>query len=476
MTRPDGRPHPPDPHTDQSPADHRFRTSPRREKTPMKNARPALVGGSAAALALLLAACGGGGAGDQPADGREVAQAADVAECSPDGMTINVAYNSLAENSMPVAVEAMESRYPGLSIEGTPAASTAYEELTQQIVADIAVGNRPDVIMTGLGQMQFWVDTYDPVPFDTDSLPETYQTQFLGAGTVKDGTTYVAPAQISAPVMAVNQTLLDEAGAGQAEDITTYDELLEVAQQVTDHTGEPSVSIAPSGLPEWFTQGLLQNSGATLANEDGTAAFGDEDGIAALDIWSQLGQRGLEAGIADSTQAVDQFNTGTLPFAMITTSTIVAIEQGLGDEFEWMPIKLPSVDGTTDRALPAGGNGYMVLSDDPCRAAYSQELIGELFTPESVLKASGTQRSYIPVDTEARDELLASDAATPPMEFAWTFDNELSQWGEGFPGGPANQIYDTIEVMAQRLQSGEPTEDVVPETVVQIDRIVEGNR
>lgn len=442
----------------------------------MKNARPALVGGSAAALALLLAACGGGGVGDQPADGKEVAQAADVSECSPDGMTINVAYNSLATEPMEVATEAMESRYPGLSVEGTPAASTAYEELTQQIVADIAVGNRPDVIMTGLGQMQFWVDTYNPVPFDTDSLPATYQTQFLGAGTVKDGTTYVAPAQISAPVMAVNQTLLDEAGAGQAEDITTYDDLLEVAQQVTDHTGQPSVSIAPSGLPEWFTQGLLQASGATLANDDGTAAFGDAAGIAALDVWSQLGQRGLEAGVADSTQAVDQFNTGTLPIAMITTSTIVGIEQGLADGIEWMPIKLPSVDGNTDRALPAGGNGYMVLSEDPCRAAYSQELIGELFTPEAVMKASGTKRSYIPVDTEARDELLASDAATPQMEFAWTFDNELSQWGEGFPGGPANQIYDQIEVMGQRLQTGEPTEDVVSETVVQIDRIVEGNR
>lgn len=442
----------------------------------MKKSRPALVGGSAA-LALLLAACGGGGGvGDQPADGKEVAQAADVSECSPDGMTINVAYNSLAQESMPMAIEAMESRYPGLSVEATPAASTAYEELTQQIVADIAVGKRPDVIMTGLGQMQFWVDTYDPVPFDTTSLPDTYQTQFLGAGTTKDGTTYVAPAQISAPVMAVNQTLLDEAGAGEAEDITTYEDLLEVAQKVTDHTGEPSVSIAPSGLPEWFTQGLIQASGGTLANEDGTAAFGDEKGIAALDIWSQLGQRGLEAGIADSGQAVDQFNSGTLPIAMITTSTIVAIEQGLGDEFEWMPIKLPSVDGNTDRALPAGGNGYMVLSDDSCRAAYSQELIGELFTPEVVMKASGTTRSYIPVDTVARDELLASDAATPPMEFAWTFDNELTQWGQGFPGGPANQIYDTIEVMAQRLQSGEPTADVVPGTVDQINRIVEGNR
>ena len=30
--------------------------------------------------------------------------------------------------------------------------------------------------------------------------------------------------------------------------------------------------------------------------------------------------------------------------------------------------------------------------------------------------------------------------------------------------------------MGQRLQSGEPTADVVPETVVQINRIVEGNR
>lgn len=443
----------------------------------MKNTQPALVGGSAVALALVLSACSGSGATtDQPADGRQVAQATDTSQCQAEETTLDVAFNELAANSMVVAVEAMEQRHPGLTINADPSPFTGYEDLTQQIVADIAVGNRPDVIMTGLGQMQFWVDTYDPVPFDTSALPETYQKQFLGAGTTQDGTTYVAPAQISAPVLAVNQTLLDEAGAGPAEDITTHAKLLEVAQKVTDHTGEPSVSIAPSGLPEWFTQGLLQASDATLANDDGTAAFGDEAGIAALDVWSQLGQRGLEAGIAEASQAVDQFNSGTLPIAMITTSTIVGIEQGLGDEYEWMPIKLPSVDGNIDRTMPAGGNGYMVLSDDACRAAFGTELIGELFTTEAVLEASGTDRSYIPVETGARDELLASGAATAPMEFAWTFDNELNQWGEGVPGGPANQIYDTIEVMGQRLQTGEETEPVVTDTINQIDRIIEGNR
>jgi multiple sugar transport system substrate-binding protein len=328
--------------------------------------------------------------------------------------------------------------------------------------------------MTGLGQMQFWVDTYNPVPLDKGVLPETYQTQFLGAGTARDGVTYLAPAQISAPVMAVNQDLLDAAGAGDAEDIKTYEDLLDVARQVSDHTGKPSVSIAPSGLPEWYTQGLVQNSGGTLVNEDGTAAFGDSAGIAALDIWSDLGRDGLEAGIPAASEAVDIFTSGTLPITMITTSNIASISQGVGDKFDWMPIKLPSIDGVRDRALPAGGNGYMVLSDDSCRAAFSGELIGQILTPESVMQASGTQRSYIPVDTIARDELLASDQASPQMTFAWTFDNELTQWGGGFPGAHTAKIYDAIELMDQQLQTGADTATAVQDAVVTIDAIVLG--
>ncbi len=376
---------------------------------------------------------------------------------------------------MEAAVKVVEDRYPGLSINAVPSVSTDYGELTQQIVADIAVGKRPDVIMTGLGQMQFWVDTYNPVPLDTGVLPETYQTQFLGAGTARDGVTYLAPAQISAPVMAVNQDLLDAAGAGKAEDIKTYEDLLSVARQVSDHTGKPSVSIAPSGLPEWYTQGLVQNSGGTLVNEDGTAAFGDSTGIAGLDIWSELGRDGLEAGIPASSEAVDIFTSGTLPITMITTSNIASISQSVGDKFDWMPIKLPSIDGVQDRALPAGGNGYMVLSDDACRAAFSGELIGQILTPESVMQASGTQRSYIPVDTIARDELLASDQASPQMTFAWTFENELTQWGGGFPGQHTAKIYDAIELMDQQLQTGADTATAVEDAVKTIDAIVLGD-
>ncbi|UNK46171.1 ABC transporter substrate-binding protein [Arthrobacter sulfonylureivorans] len=437
----------------------------------------AIIGTTAATLTLSLAACGSSssaGVANQPADGASVAAATDISQCTAEGTTIDVAFNSLAKEPMEAAVKVIEDRYPGLSINAVPSVSTDYGELTQQIVADIAVGKRPDVIMTGLGQMQFWVDTYNPVPLDKGVLPETYQTQFLGAGTARDGVTYLAPAQISAPVMAVNQDLLDAAGAGDAEDIKTYEDLLDVARQVSDHTGKPSVSIAPSGLPEWYTQGLVQNSGGTLVNEDGTAAFGDAAGIAALDIWSELGRDGLEAGIPAASEAVDIFTSGTLPVTMITTSNIASISQGVGDKFDWMPIKLPSIDGVQDRALPAGGNGYMVLSDDSCRAAFSGELIGQILTPESVMQASGTQRSYIPVDTIARDELLASDQASPQMTFAWTFDNKLTQWGGGFPGAHTAKIYDAIELMDQQLQTGAETATAVQDAVATIDAIVLG--
>ncbi len=253
---------------------------------------------------------------------------------------------------MAAAVKAMEAKYPGLTFDAEPAASTSYDDLTQQIVADIAVGNRPDLIMTGLGQMQFWVDAYDPVPFDSSVLADTYQKQFLGAGTARDGVTYVAPAQISAPVIVVNQDLLDEADAGAAEDIKTYDDLLRVAEKVTTKTGSPSVSIAPTGLLEWFAQGLIQASGGTLVDSEGAAAFGDAAGVDALRISSDLGSNGWEAGIPDATQAMDIFTSGTLPISMVTTSNIAAISQGIGDKFDWMPIKLPTVDATRIARCP----------------------------------------------------------------------------------------------------------------------------
>lgn len=421
---------------------------------------------TAALGALALAGC----APAADAAPAAVAAATDLDSCSAEDTTITVTFGQQAAEAMKIASASLLEQHPGLTIEAEPQATSSYDDLTKTIVADIAVGKRPDLIMSGLGQLRFWVDEYDPAPIDPTALSSTYQAQFLDAGTV-DGTPYLAPAQISAPVLLVNQDLLDEAGAGDAADIATYDDWISAAEVVTEHTGAPSVTIATTGLADWYSQAFIQGAGGALIDDDGTAAFGDDAGIAALGIWSELKERDLEMGIVNDQDSFAQFAGGKAAFMVYTTSVIASAQATIGDAFDWMPIDLPTVNGESG-ALPAGGNGWIVLSDDGCRAAYANALVGELLSTEAVLGASGTSYSYIPVDSVAAEELIASDAATPQLTYAWSYDGSLSPWG-GFAGHVTAQVNDAFRTMTQQLQAGAPAEQTVQTAVSAIDTLVE---
>lgn len=420
--------------------------------------------GLVAVSAIALTGCSAATASD-PSE--TVATAAAIDSCDPAESTLSVTFGSQATEAMTIAVANLEATYPGLTIDAAPQATSSYDDLTKTIVADIAVGKRPDLIMTGLGQLRFWVDTYHPAPIDTAALPATYQTQFLDAGTV-DGTVYLAPGQISAPVLLVNQTALDAAGAGDAADITTFDDLVKAASKVTAKTGAPSVSIPAQGLPDWFSQAFVQGSGGTFVKDDGTAGFG-EDGGEALSIWSDLAAKDLELGVGDQ-DGMAQFVGGKAAFLVYTTSAIASLQKGIGDAFDWTPVDLPSVNGDGG-SLPAGGNGWIVLSEDGCRAAFANALVGELLSPEAVSGASGTSYSYIPVDSDAAATLLASDAATPQLTYAWSYDKPLTPWG-GFEGTKVTQVNDAIRTMAQQLQSGADTAETTSRTAASVDAIV----
>lgn len=429
----------------------------------MSRSRPTLTAGAfTAGAALLLVGCSASPAADPDA---EIAVAADIASCDPTESTIDAAFGSQATEAMTVAAAALIEQYPGLTINAAPQPTASYDDLTKQVVADIAVGKRPDLIMSGLGQLRFWVDTYHSHPIDPAALADTYQTQFLGAGTV-DGTVYLAPAQISAPVLLVNEDLLDRAGV--TGEIESYDDWISAAKKVTAMTGAPSVTVSTDGLPDWFSQAFVQGAGGTFVNDDGSAGFGDQVGIEALSIWSTLKAEDLEMGIG-LNDGIAQFMGGNAAFMVATTSLIATLDKGIAGSFDWMPVDLPSVDGS-DRSLPAGGNGWVVLSEDPCDAAFSTALVSELLSTDAVLQASGAGFSYIPVDSAAAEELLDSDAATAPLVYAWSYDKPLTPWG-GFAGDVTVQVNDLLRTMAQKLAAGGEPEPTVTEAVAAIDAI-----
>lgn len=429
----------------------------------MSRSRITLTAGVlAAGAALLLSGCSAAGSSDPNA---AIAVAADISTCDPSASTIDAVFGQQATDAMSVASSALLKKYPGLTINAEPQATTSYDDLTKQVVADIAVGKRPDLTMSGLGQLRFWVDTYHSAPIDPAALSDTYQKQFLAAGTV-DGTVYLAPAQISAPVLLVNEDLLAEAGV--KGDITTFDDLIAAANKVTAKTGAPSVTIPTDSLADWFSQAFVQGSGEQFVTDDGLAGFGTDKSVEALSIWSTLAQQKLEMGVGFQ-DAIAQFIGGKAAFMVSTTSLIATLDKGIAGAFNWMPVDLPSVGGEGG-PLPAGGNGWVVLSEDPCDAAFSTALVSELLSTDAVLKASGTGYSYIPVDSAAAAQLLKSDTATPQLTYAWSYDKPLSPWG-GFPGAVTVQVNDLLRTMGQKLATGADPKTTVAGTVAAVDAI-----
>lgn len=418
-----------------------------------------LLAAALAAATLLLTACGS----STPA--APAAAAASVADCNPAGVAIAAEYAPQGDTAAKLAKAALEKAHPGLTVNLTVSADTSYDKLTQQIVSDIAAGRRPDVAMVGLGQIRFWADRYKPLPIDPATLSTTYDQRFLSIGTV-DGTPYVAPFQVSVPVLYTNTTLTTAAGVTTVP--TTTGELLANARKIKAASGVAPVQLPRDGVADWVAQAMIQSSGATFVNPDGTPGFDNDRGRAGLAVYEQLGAEKLE-DLISSTDATTAFNTGRLPYMVTSPAAAASIQKAIGGRFAWTVTAMPVPDGGT-ASLPAGGNGWMVLSQDPCRAAFGAELIRDMLDP-SVIETSSKSYSYIPVDKAAAAKLAADPAARTQLGYSWTYTGTPTPWG-GWHGDATPRVNVFLQDMVQKLTGGQPVSAVLPETVRQISGVV----
>ncbi|MEE2524511.1 extracellular solute-binding protein [Pseudarthrobacter sp. J64] len=418
------------------------------------------VGAGLIASALFLTGC-------SAADESAPIARADVSSCDPDGVTITAQYASQGQAAAELGKAAMEEKYQGLTVDLKAAPEgTSYDELTQQVVADIAAGSRPDVIMLGLDQLQFWVEKYSPQAIDTDSLRDTYDRDYLDVGTV-DGTTYVAPFQISVPVLYTNTTLTESAGIDELP--TTHSEVLKDARAVQDKTDVSApIQIPRDNIAWWFVQAFVGSGGGTFVNDDGTAGFDSNEGRAALEIYQTIGDEKLEDPVGWQ-DAISLFTQGNVAYFFGTPAVGASVSASIGDSFDWTISDMPIPDGGTAK-LPAGGNGWMVLSDDACRAAFSNELIGAMLDPEVIVKSS-LANSYIPVDSAAKAELLQRPEADGPLGYAWRYEGTPVA-GSGWDGENLGRTNQYLQDMVQSMvDQGQDVSDVVPDTAARISAL-----
>ncbi|WP_191599993.1 ABC transporter substrate-binding protein [Marinomonas algicola] len=140
------------------------------------------------------------------------------------------------------------------------------------------------------------------VPFDevvSTEADRTWLKSFYPAlmenGVVK-GKTYGIPFQRSTIVMYYNKDLFRAAGLDPQKAPSSWDELVNMGKKLTKtdsngHTNQWGVMIPSTGYPYWMFGAMTKQKGMKLMNQEGNKTyFDDQNAIAALNFWKDLGQ------------------------------------------------------------------------------------------------------------------------------------------------------------------------------------------
>ncbi|MBG0771379.1 MAG: sugar ABC transporter substrate-binding protein, partial [Anaerolineaceae bacterium] len=218
------------------------------------------------------------------------------------------------------AIASYEAENPDILVQLEAVADRDYDaRLTTMFSVDAA----PDVIQLADESIPEFVaegdlvalDSYFPSDFDTS----VYLPNLLEPGQV-DGDQYLLPKSYSTLAIYYNKTLFDEAGVPYPEDGWTWDDLLDVALDLTqDLDGDNAPDIWGIQLPATWTTGFeywVAAAGGQLVSDNGKEFVGymdSEEVITAVTFYADLYNKyrvspppaDLEADYGGNTEFVD---------------------------------------------------------------------------------------------------------------------------------------------------------------------------
>jgi multiple sugar transport system substrate-binding protein len=385
----------------------------------------------------------------QPTEAPDVKPTATELVCSPEGLELRITFPGRLGPGVPAAVEMVKEKYPGLEFALSDASST-YTDTLQQVVADAAAGVKPDVVMVGTAQVGFYVDNLGAQIIDPSYLPETYNQRFLVAGIV-DGQLYAVPTQVSIPLIIWNKDIFAAAGLDPDTPPATFAEMEAFARQIKENVPDATPTfLATSIVYDWIFQNLVQSAGGQITDQNGNPAFNSKAGLLALEPYYILNRDGLGLGIA-GLDGFGAFTEGVVGMALSSSSLMGRLTKGIGDAFEWGVAPMPVPEGG-ERRFAAGGNAWVILTDEPCRAQFASEFIAASVAPETQAAFSQVT-GYIPVDKAALEMLADFYAENPNFAVSVNYEGELTS-AVTFRGERAFEASEVFRTMLESVATG----------------------
>ena len=221
-----------------------------------------------------------------------------------------------------------------------------YDDTVTAIQTAIQGGNAPDLFVSLATQRFTMADTKMAMPLDdliaADPEGQAFVDDFIDGfmlDSYVDGSIYSIPFQRSTMVMFYNKDAFEEVGLDPEAPPTTWDEMVEYAQKLTNEN-RYGVGIAlNSGSAQWaFTGFSLQNctNGVGLMSADGKEVyFNTPENIEALQLWLDLQNKYMcmAPGIVQWTDLPTQFLAGEVAMIYHTTGNLTNIRNNATFDF-----------------------------------------------------------------------------------------------------------------------------------------------
>ncbi|QDY70670.1 ABC transporter substrate-binding protein [Qingshengfaniella alkalisoli] len=306
-------------------------------------------------------------------------------------------------------IENFEAENPDIAIDAQEIGN--YNDIVAKLQAAIPAQRAPDAVIMEVTRYGLFADRgvlLDLTSYlDADPLKDEL-FDFAREVGVFDGKNYIVPFNSSTPVLYYNKAIFEKAGISEAPELVTYDDLLAVAQQVTDALGDEGISgiAAPGQFARW---GLIMDNDSDLIDSvSGEILIDAPNTIEAYEFMASLVHEHQVAspdGVTKENNGRDAFLAGKVGMMINSTGNYAQAQASLGDDLAVVPMPCNKTC-----AVPIGGAGIGIL------ASAEQEVQDAAYKFISFAASAESnaiwfdKTGYMPINKGTTSQAVAADA------------------------------------------------------------------
>ncbi len=309
-------------------------------------------------------------------------------------------------------VPGYEDEHPGVTVEIPELGGDIWTKLTTGLAADGA--GLPDMTLMGVDYVQNYVKTFPDGLLDlsaqgADEHRDKFASGVWEAMLDPSGSAYVMPWWCDPSVMPYRADLFEYAGVADAQDLQSWDELLEVGRKLKRDKDVSLYSFNFTGSGGTFDSQLwlllVQMQGSSWYTSDGKIAINNDAGVRAMELLKMGADEGLWASDpGDGSGATALNQQGQLAIRGHVAAYISITKNEVPDQAgQWRVANWPAADVGGGRQAVIGSVGLSIPASSPSQSA-AWEFVSTFLTDPTIspkiFEAAGT----FPALVEALDD------------------------------------------------------------------------